>query len=100
MVVVVHVNSPDRSRSRSCVCISYFVLYAYFGAEHVSPASRHQDDNGRKRFFERCLDYHPLPARRAVLMNCRDAQSAGIRWRRVNPEVHRAGHLGSELGMA
>lgn len=49
----------------------------------------HEDDNGRKRFFERCLDHQPMPPRRTVLMNCQEAKSAGITWRRVNQQARR-----------
>eukprot|EP00435_Cladocopium_sp_Y103_P051560 s1160_g16.t1 len=44
------------------------------------------DDNGRKRFFERCLDHQPVPPRRAQLMSCHEAQQAKITWRRVNQQ--------------
>lgn len=44
------------------------------------------DDNGRKRFFERCLDHQPAPPRRTLLMSCHEAQQAKITWRRVNQQ--------------
>lgn len=48
---------------------------------------RPQDDNGRKRFFERCLDHQPAPPRRTLLMSCHEAQQAKITWRRVNQQA-------------
>ncbi|CAK9009238.1 unnamed protein product [Durusdinium trenchii] len=44
------------------------------------------DDNGRKRFFERCLDHQPQPPARARLKNCAEVPSA-VRWRRINMQV-------------
>ncbi|CAJ1345626.1 unnamed protein product [Effrenium voratum] len=45
------------------------------------------EDNGRKRFFERCLDYRPQPPARAVLKKCADAKEAGVKWRFINTQV-------------
>merc|ERR1711865_1202072 len=41
------------------------------------------EDNGRVRFFERCLDYAPLPGPEMFIEDCQQAKSKGIRFTRI-----------------
>merc|ERR1712216_433372 len=41
------------------------------------------EDNGRVRFFERCLDYAPKPGADIFLDNCEGTKAQGIRWTRI-----------------
>lgn len=45
---------------------------------------RSWDDNGRKRFFERCVDVVPEPDVQLNLMNCNRVRSQGTRWSKIN----------------
>ncbi|CAE8657498.1 unnamed protein product, partial [Polarella glacialis] len=42
------------------------------------------EDNGRKVFFERCLDTSPQEPVKTSIEPCEKAKEAGIRWRRLN----------------
>ena len=42
------------------------------------------EDNGRKRFFERCFDRQPQPPTRVVLRKCEEVEAKGVKWRRIN----------------
>ena len=42
------------------------------------------EDNGRKRFFERCLDRQPQPPMRVLLGKCSEAEAKAVKWRRIN----------------
>lgn len=41
------------------------------------------EDNGRRRFFEQCLDYAPEEPRMVSLQPCAKAQKRGVRWKRI-----------------
>jgi len=41
------------------------------------------EDNGRKRYFEQCLDSAPEPAMEVALQSCAMAESSGTRWTRI-----------------
>ena len=42
------------------------------------------EDNGRKRFFERCLERQPQPPTRVLLHKCSEVDAQGVKWRRIN----------------
>lgn len=42
------------------------------------------EDNGRVRFFERCLDYAPKPGDEIFVEDCHHTKAQGIRWSRIN----------------
>eukprot|EP00933_Yihiella_yeosuensis_P025582 TRINITY_DN19830_c0_g1_i2.p1 TRINITY_DN19830_c0_g1~~TRINITY_DN19830_c0_g1_i2.p1 ORF type:complete len:323 (-),score=55.92 TRINITY_DN19830_c0_g1_i2:180-1148(-) len=46
--------------------------------------ARGWEDNGRKKFFERCLDYLPVAPLKATLQSCEDAKRKSLRWKRIN----------------
>eukprot|EP00928_Gymnodinium_smaydae_P034707 TRINITY_DN24534_c0_g5_i1.p1 TRINITY_DN24534_c0_g5~~TRINITY_DN24534_c0_g5_i1.p1 ORF type:complete len:1060 (-),score=203.22 TRINITY_DN24534_c0_g5_i1:130-3252(-) len=46
-------------------------------------------DNGRKRYFERCLDSMPSPPLPAGLRDCKDVAAAGVEWERIGAFVPR-----------
>jgi len=45
------------------------------------------EDNGRVRFFERCLDYDPLPSDTVRVEDCAIAELRKVRWERVGSRV-------------
>lgn len=48
----------------------------------VPQRSAREEDNGRKRFFERCLDSRPTAPQRLAVVSCREAPS----WRRIGSQ--------------
>lgn len=42
------------------------------------------EDNGRKTFFERCIDYAPQPPVAAVMRDCDTTRRGGTRWKRIH----------------
>jgi len=58
------------------------------------------EDNGRKRYFEQCLDHSPEPSTEVVVQGCTAVEAAGTRWRRVGihePSEWRAWRSASTL---
>mmetsp|Transcript_166364 Transcript_166364/g.534379 ORF Transcript_166364/g.534379 Transcript_166364/m.534379 type:complete len:928 (+) Transcript_166364:123-2906(+) len=45
------------------------------------------EDNGRKRYFEKCLDHSPEPPIEVAIESCSSAEGRGVRWSKVNPQV-------------
>lgn len=45
------------------------------------------EDNGRKRYFEKCLDHTPEPPIEVNMANCDTATRQGVRWTKINPRV-------------
>eukprot|EP00747_Dinoflagellata_sp_TGD_P021649 gnl/TRDRNA2_/TRDRNA2_128618_c3_seq1.p1 gnl/TRDRNA2_/TRDRNA2_128618_c3~~gnl/TRDRNA2_/TRDRNA2_128618_c3_seq1.p1 ORF type:complete len:526 (+),score=58.50 gnl/TRDRNA2_/TRDRNA2_128618_c3_seq1:1-1578(+) len=45
------------------------------------------EDNGRKRYFEKCLDHSPQPAMEVAVISCQDANAAGIHWTKLGAFV-------------
>jgi len=45
------------------------------------------EDNGRRRFFERCLDRKPEPYIHVVVDQCDKARAAGTAWKRLAPRI-------------
>lgn len=43
------------------------------------------EDNGRKKFFERCIDSAPKPPVLVHIVECDDALSKGVKWQRLDP---------------
>lgn len=41
------------------------------------------EDNGRKRYFEKCLDHAPEPLLEVTLQKCDDVRQRGVRWKKV-----------------
>jgi len=41
------------------------------------------EDNGRKRYFEQCLDHAPEADVEVIVEHCAEAEGKGVRWRRV-----------------
>merc|ERR1711907_425239 len=41
------------------------------------------EDNGRKRYFEQCLDYHPLQDVQVSVLKCETQKKRGISWARI-----------------
>jgi len=64
------------------------------------------EDNGRKRFFEKCLDRLPLPSTEVGVLQCAAAKRKGVRWSKYNvrtpPEWEmwsKAPSTGKQLGL-
>lgn len=45
------------------------------------------EDNGRRRFFELCLDHDAEPPLEVTLQPCDAVRERGVRWRLVNQQV-------------
>eukprot|EP00747_Dinoflagellata_sp_TGD_P026889 gnl/TRDRNA2_/TRDRNA2_132250_c0_seq1.p1 gnl/TRDRNA2_/TRDRNA2_132250_c0~~gnl/TRDRNA2_/TRDRNA2_132250_c0_seq1.p1 ORF type:complete len:581 (+),score=89.77 gnl/TRDRNA2_/TRDRNA2_132250_c0_seq1:3-1745(+) len=45
------------------------------------------EDNGRRRFFERCLDYAPMPPVGVVVQSCEATKKRGTRWTKQSVRV-------------